>query len=155
MKVCINKIHGLTNNLLVEIPVQEIEDALMEVRFWNELNRGEGMIRWRGQAEFKRTEEALRKFKVPLEDQLKDLGILDDQGRPRHRVIAIGNRNLGNNHGIVAWHGQKHPPLFHLKDEPIHQCSYSCLVKHKEKGLSIQSLCFDEEHVFVADTKMT
>jgi hypothetical protein len=151
VKVYINKTSGLANDLLLVIPFQEIEDVLLSVPYWGELNRGEGMVRWRGNNEFQRTKEELKKYKVPVEKHLKDLGMLDEQGRPLYRVIAIGNRNLGNNYGVVAWHSKKCPKLFHLKDEPIRERAYSCLVRYKDMRLSIRALRFGEEHIFSYD----
>ncbi|KAF5431405.1 hypothetical protein C5S35_18195 [Candidatus Methanophagaceae archaeon] len=151
MEVRINKTHGLTNNLLIKIPIEEIEDALLCVPFWKELNRGEGMVRWRGQEEFKKTEHVLKKFKASMEQQLMDLGLLDGQWIPKYRIIAIGNRNLGNNRAVVAFDIKKNPHLFYLKDEPVDQHSYSCIVKNRSKTFSIQNLCFEENRIFSSD----
>jgi hypothetical protein len=151
MEVYINKTHGLANNLLIKIPVDEIEDTYLGIPYWNKLNRGEGMVRWCGQEEFKRTEQVMKKFKVPVEEQLMDLGLLDEQLKPKYRIIAIGNRNLGNNRAVVAFDITKKPQLFHLKDEPFDQHSYSCIVKYRSKTFSMQNLCFEENRIFSPD----
>jgi hypothetical protein len=52
--------------------------------------------------------------KVPIEEHLRRLGVVDETGKGRQRAIAISNRNLGTNHGHVvradiewATYGQK------------------------------------------------
>ncbi len=142
MKVLVDKTPGICNELLIELPIQEIEAAFMQVHDWRTLNDGEGMVRWRGSGEYSRTAAQLQNTKVSMAVHLQNLGILDKTRMPLCRAIAIGNRNLGNNHGVVAWHKDKQPSLFCLHGEPLAQRTYTCLVHHQDGRLTIQTLSF-------------
>jgi hypothetical protein len=55
--------------------------------------------------------------KVPMCQHLQALSdegkmLFHANGKPARRVIAIGSRNVGNNHGYVAWERDQTPRLF-------------------------------------------
>jgi hypothetical protein len=82
-----------------------------------------------------------KKIKFDASDQdevaVPGLDLLDEYGRPTNRLILIGNRNLGNNLGFIAWHKTKDPKCFHLQNEQITERVYSCLTcKKPSKGLN-------------------
>ena len=57
--------------------------------------------------------------KLPIEVHLERLGVVDGEGRARRRAVAISNRNLGTNHGHVAWQRGERPRLFRIHEDPI------------------------------------
>ena len=99
----------------------------------------------------------IKRYKIPPKEHLKKtvqfpdteqapvpgLDLLDSYGRPICRVILIGNRNLGNNFGFVAWHKDKKTKCFHLIDEPVKERIYSCLTSYTDGGLQIESIRSD------------
>ncbi|MEM1552064.1 MAG: hypothetical protein QXH03_05300 [Candidatus Bathyarchaeia archaeon] len=101
----------------------------------------------------------LKRYKVPPESHLEPvislgptravhgLNLLDGDGNPTCRLILIGNRNLGNNPGFVAWHSQKQPRLFHLQgeffeDEEGLPKVFTMLTAWKGGDLTIESIRF-------------
>ncbi|MGQ9533309.1 MAG: hypothetical protein ACUVTQ_11005 [Desulfotomaculales bacterium] len=84
------------------------------------------------------------------EEHLKKLGLLDAGLRPQARVVAITNRNLGNNYGFMAWHRQWPRPFF-LRGEPADRRSYAIVCWSREKALTIRRVTFAEERVRSSD----
>jgi len=99
-------------------------------------------------------DRGIRRYKVPPEEHLgpavgfedgsavHGLNLLDEHGRPSRRLILIGNRNLGNNPGFVAWHSEKSPQLFQLKGEKVQDRTFTMLTSWKNGDLSIEPMRF-------------
>ena len=81
--------------------------------------------------------------RIPIDRHLQRLGVLDDSGTIRKRAVAISNRNLGTNHGNVAWQRAETPRLFHTQEDPVDYPSHTCLTVWRRGGLSIENLRFD------------
>ena len=150
MEVRIRKSAGLHNDLLIVIPREEVEDAYLHIANRDRLRALPGLLRhtWQDRAE----REAVNACKMPVEGHLRELsrrghGLVDDNGRPLRRVVAIGSRNTGNNHGFVAWQAGEDPPFFHVEGDPLGWPSYSCLVLNQAGRLAIRSLRFREDRV--------
>jgi hypothetical protein len=101
MRLEINRLKGLRNDLVLRIERSELDDALMSVANRDQLLELPGIPRHRAAT----TEEADRMAaaKVPLDEHLRRMHIVDASGCARCRAIVISNRNLGTNHGRVAW----------------------------------------------------
>jgi hypothetical protein len=85
----------------------------------------------------------LASCRVPINTHLQRLGILDESGMIRRRAVAISNRNLGANHGNVAWQHGETPRLFHVQEDPVDYPSHTCLTAWRSGGISIEDLRFD------------
>jgi hypothetical protein len=105
MRLEINRIEGLRNDLLLRIDRAEIESVRLSVANRDRLMTLPGMPRHRA-ASAEET-EGIADAKVPIEEHLRLLGVVDESGRARQRAIAISNRNLGTNHGHVAWQSRR------------------------------------------------
>jgi len=123
------------------LPRAEIAEVLLHIAHRGRLMELPGLTRHRSPTQQEREEN--RKCKIPLEEHLKQLVLMDEKGRPIRPAIAIGNRNLGNNHGFVAWQCEDKPRLFHVQGDPLSYPSYSCLVAANDGGLAIEHLRFD------------
>lgn len=160
MELKIRLQHGIAYDLCLTIPKEELEDCLLSFPYWEKLVGSYGYIRhpmgeipeevglpashdpeegWKPGA------KGLRKYKLPPEEHLRLAGLLDEHGSPKKRLILIGNRNLGNNPGFVAWHRDKQPSFFHLKGDSVREDPYSCLVWYEEGVLSIEPILFKRE----------
>jgi hypothetical protein len=71
------------------------------------------------------------------------MGVTDDAGRARRRAVAVSNRNLGTNHGHMAWQRAEAPRIFRVLGDPCSYPCYSCLSVRRDGGLSIDDLRFD------------
>ncbi|MDZ7412669.1 MAG: hypothetical protein ONB15_03940 [candidate division KSB1 bacterium] len=159
MEVRIHKSAGLRNDLLLVIPRSEIEETLFHIASRDRFMALPGLLRHKGQQD----PEELRRLgecKVPVEEHLRLLaergsGLLDAEGRPKRRVVVIGSRNVGNNHGFIAWQKEETPRLFHVKGDPLNYSSYSCLVRHRDGGLAVRALRFKGEKVLEGDSEIT
>jgi hypothetical protein len=138
MEVRVHRSVGLRNDLLVVLEASEIAEVRLGIANRNRLLELPGLTRHRGATEGEQEEN--RKCKMPLEEHLERLGLVDGEGRPRRRVIAVGNRNLGNNHGFVAWQRDREPRSFHVRGDPLDWPGYSCLVADRRGRLSIGNL---------------
>ncbi len=109
--------------------------------------------------EWKKGDGGIKRYKVPPEDHLEptvsfegsgsvyglnqpDEPLIDEHGQPTRRLILVGNRNLGNNPGFVAWHRAKSPRCFHLRGEPVTDREYTCLVWYESGQLTIEPIRF-------------
>ncbi len=109
----------------VLIPREELQGAILSFPHFDALNRGTGVVRYRGQKVRRKTWEEVSKYKVFLEEHLRFHGLIGPDGKPRRRFIALGARNLGNNLGYLAF--LKGKGLFYLEDEPkLGISSYTC-----------------------------
>ena len=61
----------------------------------------------------------------------------------RRRAVAITNRNLGTNHGHVAWQRTLTPKIFHIREDPLDEPAYPCFVVWRDGGVAIADLRFD------------
>jgi hypothetical protein len=145
MRLEINRLEGLRNDLLLRLERSEIDCARLSVAHRERLMALPGMPRHR--AATPREDQAVAGCKISLQHHLQGLGIVDPSGQLRQRAIAIGNRNLGTNHGHVAWQRAETPRLFHVLEDPCDYPAYSCLTAWRNGALSIEDLRFD----FAAD----
>lgn len=174
IKICMQ--HGLTNDMCLVIPKNELKDCLLSVPGWEWLRQSYGMVRYPMEQipediagkrasssydpekeEWKVGGKGINRYKIPPREHLKKtiqfsdseeapvsgLNLLDAVGNPKHRLLLIGNRNLGNNFWFVAWH--KDHKCFHLIDEPVKERTYSCLVSYSGGRLQIESIRFQRE----------
>jgi hypothetical protein len=163
-------IHGVAFDLCLVIPREELEQCLLSMPGWEELVHSYGYIRHRvldmpdglelpasqdpETGQWFKGDRGIRRYKVPPEEHLEPtvgfedrsavhgLNLVDEHGRPTHRLILIGNRNLGNNPGFVAWHSEKSPRLFHLKGENVQGRTFTMLTSWKNGDLSIEPITF-------------
>src|SRR5262245_15884046 len=123
MRLEITRIEGLRNDLLLRIERSELETAILSVANRDQLLALPGMPRHRQATADER--ERMDAAKVPLEEHLRRMQIIDAQGRAQRRAIAISNRNLGTNHGHLAWQRSEHPPVFRTNEDPCDYGDYS------------------------------
>ena len=141
MRLEITRVEGLRNDLLLRIERSEIETVRLSVANRDGLMTLAGMPRHRPAS----AEEAqgIADAKVPIEEHLRRLGVVDASGKARQRAIAIGNRNLGTNHGHVAWQRDEQPPIVRIGEDPFAGRPRSCLTVRAGGRLSIETLTFD------------
>jgi len=141
MRLEVTRLEGLRNDLLLRLERSEIESALLSVAHRERLMALPGMPRHREATPDE--QRGISEAKIPIEDHLRQLGILDASGKARRRAIAISNRNLGTNHGHVAWQRTESPRVFRVVDDPCEYDSYSCLTSWRDGTMSIEDLRFD------------
>lgn len=159
MRIEIQKIPGLRNDLLLAIPRSEIENAILHIANRDCFKELPGLTRGAGQQD---PEERRRvgECKIPVTEHLKQLSdaghhLLDANGNPQRRLIAIGSRNVGNNHGFLAWQRDEKPCLFHIKGDPLSYPTYSCLIRQQDGQLAIRALNFKQDRVMEGDADIT
>jgi hypothetical protein len=149
MRLEITRIEGLRNDLLLRIERSEIERALLSVANRERLMALPGMPRHRqATAEESRGIDAA---KIPLEAHLERLEIVGTDGKARRRAIAISNRNLGTNHGHLAWQRGERPRLFKILEDPGQAGGGSFLTAWRDGSLSIEDLRVDADRVFTSE----
>jgi hypothetical protein len=117
MRLEITRIEGRRNDLLLRLDRTELRGAQLSVANRDRLMALPGMPRHR---EASATEaQGIADAKLPIEAHLERLGVVDGEGQARRRAIAISNRNLGTNHGHVAWQRGEQPRLFRIQEDPI------------------------------------
>ena len=141
MRLEITRIEGLRNDLLVRIDRAEVEAVELSVANRQRLGDLAGMPRHRAASEAET--RGIADAKVPIEAHLQALGVLDEGGRAQRRAIAISNRNLGTNHGHVAWQRGERPPIVRIGEDPTPLASRSCLVVREGGRISIERLSFE------------
>ena len=141
------------------ISLSEVDDALFNIANRERLMVLPGLLR---EVPTQDPEERgqVNACKVPVEQQMQRLSadgrpLFDAEGKPVRPVIVIGSRSVGNNHGVIAWQRDQTPSLFHVRGDPLNYPSYSCLVRHEDKRLSIRSLSFENNGVFAGTNDMT
>jgi hypothetical protein len=151
MRLEINRLEGLRNDLSLRLERAEIHSAHLNIAHRQRLMALPGMPRHRVATPAESASVA--DCKIPIEDHLRDLGILDPAGKPRCRAIAISNRNLGANHGNIAWQRTAIPPIFRVAEDPCNYPMHSCLTAWRNGSLSIEDLRFDfdAQNVYSAD----
>lgn len=141
MRLEINRLEGLRNDLLLRLERREIDAVLLSVSERSTLMSLPGIPRHRyGTPD---EHQGLSACRVPIDRHLQRLGVLDDSGTLRRRAVAISNRNLGTNHGNVAWQRGESPRLFHIQEDPVDYPSHTCLTVWRSGGVSITDLRFD------------
>jgi len=138
MRLEITRVEGLRNDLLLRIERSEIENVLLNVANREQLMALPGMPRHRDAtaAEARGIEAA----KQPLAAHLESLGVVDAAGKARRRAIAISNRNLGTNHGHLAWQRGQRPGVFRILEDPGHGGAGSYLTAWRDGRCSIEDL---------------
>src|SRR5687767_12675130 len=144
MRLEITRIEGLRNDLLLRIDRTEIAAARLSVADRARLMALAGMPRHRQPS----ADEArgLAEVKVPIEEHLRLLEVVGEDGHARQRAIAISNRNLGTNHGHIAWQRGQQPPIVRIGEDPSSFAARSCLTVRAGGRISIEDLTFDVEH---------
>ena len=159
MEVRITKIQGLRNDLLAVLPRTEVEDVLFHIANRDKLMQLPGLLRHVPQQDSDE-KRLLGKCKIPVEEHLKQLSfkgraLMDDHGKPTRPALVIGSRNVGNNHGFIAWQKAGNPRLFQIQGEPFNRSSYSCLTKYEDGRLAIRDLRFEKNRVLDGNTDIT
>lgn len=137
----------------------EIDDVLLHIANRDRLRQLPGLLR-HVPTQDPEERRQVNACKLPVEAHLKDLSVdgrvlLDASGRPTRPIIAIGSRNVGNNHGFVAWQRDEQPRLFHVRGDPFNYPSYSCLVRHQDGRLAVLALRFEDDRVLEGDVDIT
>jgi len=141
MRLEINRLEGLRNDLLLRIERAEIDSARLNIANRQRLMSLPGMPRHR-----EATPDEAQAFtgcKIVIDEHLRHLAVLDAEGKPQCRAVTISNRNLGANHGNIAWQRGATPPIFHIAEDPCGYKTYSCLAVWRNGPLSIEDLRFD------------
>ena len=141
MRLEINRVEGLRNDLLLRLERREIEAAWLSISDRDRLMKLPGIPRHRDTTPDEH--QGLSACRIPIDAHLRKLGVLDESGTLRKRAVAISNRNLGTNHGNVAWQRGETPPLFHIREDPVDYPSHTCLTAWRSGGVSIEDLLFD------------
>jgi len=151
MELHVRKSPGLRNDLLLVMERAEIEETLLHIANRAGLMDLPGLTR---HLPYQDSQQRARvnALKIPVEEHLREMRVegeplVGPEGRPRRRVIVIGCRNLGNNHGAVAWQAEGDPKLFHVQGDPLSLPSYPCLVSARDRQLSIRDLRFESDRV--------
>ena len=141
MRLEITRTEGLRNDLLLRLERSEISGAQLSVVNRDRLMALPGMPRHRDATD----DEArgMADAKLPIEAHLERLGVVDGEGRAQRRVVAISNRNLGTNHGHVAWQRGEQPRLFRIHEDPILSRVASFLTVRSGGGMAIEELEID------------
>jgi hypothetical protein len=151
MHLEITRIEGLRNDLLLRLERSEIESTLLSVANRDRLMALPGLPRHRPDTPAEA--QGLNDAKILLEDHLQQLGITDQTGRARRRAVAITNRNLGTNHGHVAWQRTLTPKIFHIREDPLDEPGYPCFVVWRDGGVAIADLRFDVDAGRIVDAR--
>jgi hypothetical protein len=151
MRLEINRLEGLRNDLSLRLEQREIASVLLSVANRDRLQRLPGMPRHRKPTADE--EAGIQDAKMPIERHLAALGIVDAEGVAVSRAVAISNRNLGANHGFVACQRTATPRVFRVADDPVDYGTHSCLVVWRAGRVSIEDLRFDikSDRVFDAE----
>jgi hypothetical protein len=141
VKLEITRTEGLRNDLLLRLERSEISGAQLSVVNRDRLMALPGMPRHRDATD----DEArgIADAKLPIEVHLERLGVVDGEGRARRRAVAISNRNLGTNHGHVAWQRGERPRLFRIHEDPLRSRVASFLTVSSGGGTAIEELEID------------
>ena len=149
MRLEISRIEGRRNDLLLRLDRAELGGARLSVVNRDRLMNLPGMPRHRDATQ----DEArgIADAKQPIEAHLERLGVVDGEGRAQRRAIAISNRNLGTNHGHVAWQRHEKPRLFRVLEDPMTAQVASFLTVANGGAVAIEELELDVEHDCLRD----
>jgi hypothetical protein len=150
MRLEITRIEGRRNDLLLRLERSEINGALLSVVNRDRLLTLPGMPRHRDATD----DEArgIAEAKLPIEQHLERLGVVDGEGRAQRRAIAISNRNLGTNHGHVAWQRHEKPRLLRILEDPVGVQAASFLTVGNGGAVAIEDLAIDLQHDCLRDS---
>lgn len=144
MRLEINRVEGLRNDLLLRLERSEIEDARLSVANRDRLLELPGIPRHREATPDEAA--AIAGATIPLEQHLIQMGIIaPPAAAPLRRAVAISNRNLGTNHGHLAWQRAASPRCFRIREDPCDYAAYSCLICRRDGTLTIDDLRFEGE----------
>jgi hypothetical protein len=141
MRLEINRVEGLRNDLLLRLERREIEAALLSISDRDRLMKLPGIPRHRDTTPDEH--QGLSACRIPIDAHLRRLRVLDESGTLRKRAVAFSNRNLGTNHGNLAWQLAATPRIFRIAEDPCDYSSHTCLTSWRGGGLSIEELVFD------------
>ena len=139
MRLEITRVEGRRNDLLLRLDRTELGGALLSVANRDRLMALPGMPRHREATAAEA--QGMADAKQPIETHLERLGVVDGDGQARGRAIAISNRNLGTNHGHVAWQRGEHPRLFRILEDPIGSRTASFLTVSDHGGITDSGEC--------------
>ena len=151
MRLEINRVEGLRNDLCLRLERREIEAALLSVSDRGRLMTLAGIPRHRETTPDEH--QGLSACRIPIDSHLRRLGVLDESGTLRKKAVAVSNRNLGTNHGNLAWQRAARPRVFHIAEDPCDYPSHTCLTSWRGGGLSIDDLVFDVAADIVRDAR--
>jgi hypothetical protein len=141
MKLEITRVEGLRNDLVLRLERDEIDSVALTVADRARLMALAGIPRHR--AATVEEQQGLSACRVPIDAHLRRLGVLAEDGALLRRAVAISNRNLGTNHGNLAWQRHETPRVFHVREDPCNYPSYSCLTVWRDGRMAIEDLRFD------------
>jgi hypothetical protein len=141
MKLEITRLEGQRNDLLLRLERSEIDTALLSVANRQRLMTLPGMPRHRSATVAE--QQGIADSKIPIEDHLRRLGVINEAGIAQRRAVAVSNRNLGTNHGHVAWQRSEAPRAFRILDDRCSHPWHSCLTVRRDGVLTIEDLRFD------------
>lgn len=151
MRLEINRVEGLRNDLLLRLERREIEAALLSISDRDRLMKLPGIPRHRDTTPDEH--QGLSACRIPIDAHLRRLGVLDESGTLRKRAVAISNRNLGTNHGNLAWQRAATPRIFRIAEDPGDYPSHTCLTAWRGGGISIEPLTFDIDGDLIRDAQ--
>lgn len=141
MRLEITRVEGLRNDLCLRIDRAEIDSVVLSISDRDRLMTLPGMPRHRDPTPAEH--QGLSACRIPIDAHLRKLGVLDESGTLRKRAVAFSNRNLGTNHGNLAWQRAATPRIFRIAEDPCDYPSHTCLTAWRGGGLSIEELVFD------------
>ena len=141
MRLEINRVEGLRNDLCLRLDRAEIDSVVLSISDRDRLMALPGIPRHRDTTPDEH--KNLSACRIPIDAHLRKLGVLDESGTLRKRAVAFSNRNLGTNHGNLAWQRAAAPRIFRIAEDPCDYSSYTCLTSWRGGGLSIEELVFD------------
>ncbi len=159
MEISIRKTPGLRNDLLLVLPRSEVEDVRLHIASRERLMGLPGLVRHIPEQD-PAEREAVNDCKVCVEDHLRSMStagrpLLDGGGNPMRRLIAVGARNLGNNHNAIAWQHDLSPRLFKVRGDPMNLSRYCCITWLRERTLALRDLSFAGDRVLDNDTDIS
>jgi hypothetical protein len=141
MKLEITRLEGLRNDLVLRLERDEIDAIALTVSDRARLMALPGIPRHRAATD--EEQRGLSACRVPIDAHLRRLGVLAENGGVLRRAVAMSNRNLGTNHGNLAWQRRETPRVFRIQEDPCNYPSYSCLTVWRDGRVSIEDLRFD------------
>jgi hypothetical protein len=141
MRLEINRLEGLRNDLLLRLERAEIAAALLNVANRSRLMKLPGIPRHRDASP--EESQGMADCKIHVEEHLRQIGVTDAADTPLCRAVAISNRNLGTNHGHLAWQRAASPHIFRIAGDPCNYPAYSCITAWRDGTLSFEDLRFD------------
>lgn len=142
---------GLRNELLLKLERRDISAARLSVAHRDRLIQLPGIPRHRPATDAEAGD--FERAKLTIDEHLRGLGLFDAASRAAARAVAISNRNLGANHGHLAYQRDATPRIFSVSEDPRDRPSYPCLTSWRSGGLTIAQLRFDPDTDGVRDAR--